>query len=226
MQALRADTRQALHIGVAEAYQAPIPLFPQREDYQKAALAAGRDALFLRPLFEGHFSPWDEEAIERCGLLLTDADRDCVTGKLDFLGLNSYNPKYVRPADNSRGYEEVRCSSDHPKIGPDWLRMDPDILYWGPRLVHELWSPDAIYITENGCAGVEEPDDHGEVNDTHRYLQIRTHLQSAARCVAEGIPLRGYFHWSTLDNFEWSDGYQHRFGLIHVDYTTLKRTPS
>lgn len=225
MQALRAAARQPLHIGLAEAVQAPIPLLPQREDHRNAALAAGRDALFLRPIFEGSFSPWDEESISRCGLHLNEADRRCVAGKLDFLGLNSYNPKYVRPADNVRGYEEIPCSVDHPKIGPDWLRIDPDILYWGPRLVHELWSPGPIYISENGCAGVEEPDGNGEVNDTHRYLQLRTHLQSAARCIADGVPLRGYFHWSTLDNFEWNDGYQHRFGLIHVDYQTLRRTP-
>ncbi|NJL70756.1 MAG: family 1 glycosylhydrolase [Candidatus Competibacteraceae bacterium] len=135
LQALRSAARQPLQIGVAEAYQAPIPLLPQREDYRQAALAAGRDALFLRPIFEGVFSPWDEEAIERHGLKLADTDRHCVAGKLDFLGLNSYNPKYVRPADNVRGYEEIKTSQDHPKIGPDWLRIDPDILYWGP-----VWS--------------------------------------------------------------------------------------
>jgi beta-glucosidase len=78
-----------------------------------------------------------------------------------------------------------------------------------------------VYITENGCA---YPDEVG-VPDDNRIAFIRDHLEAAARAARDGVDLRGYFHWSLIDNFEWARGYAPRFGLVHVDYATQVRTP-
>ncbi len=65
----------------------------------------------------------------------------------------------------------------------------------------------------------------GEVQDLHRREYLRSHLREVHRAIADGVPLDGYFCWSFIDNFEWEDGYRRRFGLVHCDYETLKRTP-
>jgi beta-glucosidase len=90
--------------------------------------------------------------------------------------------------------------------------------------VHELWKPPAIYITENGCCCQDELID-GQVNDVDRVMYLRNHLIAAQRAIADGVPLKGYFLWSLLDNFEWAEGYTKRFGITYVDYATQKRTP-
>jgi beta-glucosidase len=82
-----------------------------------------------------------------------------------------------------------------------------------------------MYITENGIALPEQPDSEGRVNDTRRIAFLRDHLVAAHRALEKGVPLRGYFHWSLMDNFEWGHGYTKRFGLFRVDFETLKRTP-
>jgi beta-glucosidase len=91
--------------------------------------------------------------------------------------------------------------------------------------VVNLWSVKDIYITENGCGAADDPAADGVVYDSDRIMFLRNYLTQLQRATAEGVPVRGYFHWSSMDNFEWADGYATRFGLIHVDYATLKRTP-
>jgi beta-glucosidase len=80
-------------------------------------------------------------------------------------------------------------------------------------------------VTENGCATEDEVTENGEVLDSDRVLFLREYLRSAHRAISEGYPLRGYFTWSLMDNFEWAWGYSRRFGLHYVDYTTQQRIP-
>ena len=82
-----------------------------------------------------------------------------------------------------------------------------------------------IYITENGASAADQPEPDGMVYDVDRVMYLRNYLTHLQRATAEGVPVRGYFLWSLLDNFEWADGYATRFGLVHVDYATQKRTP-
>ena len=89
----------------------------------------------------------------------------------------------------------------------------------------EIWHVKDVYITENGCSADDVVAPDGHVYDTDRVMFLRNHLIHAHRAVAEGWPLRGYFLWSLLDNFEWSDGYTKRFGIVFVDYKTQKRIP-
>jgi len=119
----------------------------------------------------------------------------------------------------------VPLADSHPKMVMDWLSFWPEIAYWGPRFVKELWGVESVYITENGCAAKDKLNLKGEVLDTDRLLYLRRHFQQASRAVTEGWPLKGYFVWSMLDNFEWAHGYDRRFGIVYVNYTTLERTP-
>jgi beta-glucosidase len=106
-----------------------------------------------------------------------------------------------------------------------WLSIGPEALYWGPRHVAKIWNVKEIYITENGCSSSDVPASDGTVYDTDRVMYLRNYLTHLQRAAAEGIPVRGYFLWSLMDNFEWADGYTNRFGLHYVDYATQKRTP-
>ena len=106
-----------------------------------------------------------------------------------------------------------------------WIKVSPEITYWAPRFLSELWGVNNIYISENGCACTDEVEADGVVNDIDRIFYLRNHLHQAQRAVSEGIPLKGYFCWSLLDNFEWAEGYTYRFGIVHVDFETQKRTP-
>ena len=82
-----------------------------------------------------------------------------------------------------------------------------------------------IFISENGCGTFDAPRTDGIVYDSDRVMFLRNYLAMLQQATAEGVPVRGYFVWSLFDNFEWADGYATRFGLVHVDYTTQKRTP-
>ena len=81
-----------------------------------------------------------------------------------------------------------------------------------------------LYITENGAAYDEGPDANGVVNDQRRIDYLQTHLKAVSNAIAQGSPVKGYYQWSLMDNFEWALGYEKRFGIVHVDFDTQKRT--
>ncbi|NLF31777.1 MAG: family 1 glycosylhydrolase, partial [Planctomycetes bacterium] len=122
------------------------------------------------------------------------------------------------------GFIPLPFPPSYPSGVAEWVKFVPQAIYWGLRLLHERYGYDKLYITENGTVGADELV-NGRIIDTDRVQYYRLYLQSALRAVAEGLPLRGFFAWSMMDNFEWSEGYHHRFGIIHVDFETLKRTP-
>ena len=145
----------------------------------------------------------------------------------EWLGINIYAPhNYVRAApDTPSGFALAPITAGFPHMQTPWLKVGPEALHWGPRHVARLWDVKDIYITENGCAGTDTPAADGIVYDTDRVMFVRNYLTQLQRATAAGVPVRGYFLWSLLDNFEWADGYETRFGLHYVDYKTLKRTP-
>ena len=103
--------------------------------------------------------------------------------------------------------------------------IDPEGLYDLLTRVARDYPGVPLYVTENGAAIADEKGPDGEVHDPARVAYLDAHLRAAHRAIADGVDLRGYFVWSLLDNFEWSFGYSKRFGLIHVDFDTLERTP-
>ena len=87
------------------------------------------------------------------------------------------------------------------------------------------YQPRKMYVTENGASYSTPPDENGNVPDVHRTSYLRTHFAAAHRAIQAGVPLAGYFVWSLMDNFEWSQGYNQRFGIVWVDFATQKRIP-
>ena len=100
----------------------------------------------------------------------------------------------------------------------------PEALYWGPKFLQERYKL-PIIVTENGLSNTDWVDADGLVRDPQRIDYTRRYLRELRRAASEGVDIRGYFHWSLLDNFEWAEGYHPRFGLVHVDYETQRRTP-
>jgi len=91
--------------------------------------------------------------------------------------------------------------------------------------LHREYGVDSLYVTESGAAFDDERRDDGRVDDQDRVSYLEGYLDAALRARAEGVPLEGYFVWSLLDNFEWSEGYSKRFGIVYVDFETLERVP-
>jgi beta-glucosidase len=122
------------------------------------------------------------------------------------------------------GFDAIAFPPGYPSCCAGWVMIVPQSIYWGLRHLCEIYGYKKLYVTENGAA-VEDVVTDGEILDVGRAQYYREYLRAAARAVGEGYPLKGYFAWSFMDNFEWSQGYRERFGIVRVDYDTLKRTP-
>ena len=128
-------------------------------------------------------------------------------------------------SDQAPGWRDIPFAKGHPKMSTAWLTVGPEALYWAPKLVQSLWNAKEIFITENGCVTDDVLADDGKVYDTDRIMFLRACLTQLQRATADGVPVKGYFQWSTMDNFEWTYGFGNRFGLVYVDFKTQKRTP-
>jgi beta-glucosidase len=131
----------------------------------------------------------------------------------------------VRAVDSASGYVIEQPQSSYPHMASPWLTIGPECIYWAIRNVSELWHPPALYITENGCSADDVLTAEGRIEDTDRVMYLRNHITHLHRAAIEGYPIKGYFLWSLMDNFEWADGYSKRFGIHYVDFKTEKRTP-
>lgn len=223
--AVRANARKPVKVGVAENPSLCTPILDTPEHIAAARKAMRElNAPYLTVMLEGRYA---DSFLARAGKdapRFTAEDMKLIGGRLDFVGLNCYTPVYIKASGRPEGFERVENAASHPRMNVDWLYLDPRILYWTPRFVHELWKPKALYITENGCPSADKTAADGKIYDTDRVLYLRHHLSQVQRAIADGVPLRGYFCWSLLDNFEWAYGYSKRFGLFHVDFQTQKRT--
>jgi beta-glucosidase len=149
-------------------------------------------------------------------------DMDLIRQPLDFYGLNIYDARLVRRGPDARP-EVVPFPDGHPQTAFKWFIV-PEALYWGPRFIHERYKV-PIYITENGLSNADWVQLNGDVSDPQRIDYTARYLREFRRAGEDGTDIRGYFHWSLLDNFEWAEGFKERFGLIHVDFPTGERTP-
>ena len=140
--------------------------------------------------------------------------------KLDFIGFNTYSGNYVTLKDGK--LTPVQPAPTVPKTDMRW-NVYPDSMYYGPKYLYERYNLPLV-CTENGVALAEWKDLEGRVLDYSRIDYLRRYLRSLARA-AEEVPVKGYFVWSFIDNFEWAEGFSKKFGLVHVDYETGERTP-
>ena len=226
VQAIRAKAQPGTMVGLAENMTAGVPVIETPEHIAAAEhYTREANAGYLTVILEGRYTDAFLASTGADAPKFTPEDLKVISSPLDFVGINVYVPKYVRAIDSAPGFEALEFSKSHPRMASSWHFIGPEVLYWAPRHLVKLWSVKDIFITENGCAAADDPAADGIVYDSDRIMFLRSYLAQLQRATAEGMPVRGYFLWSSMDNFEWTSGYAMRFGLIHVDYATLKRTP-
>lgn len=213
---IRETARRSPVIGIAMATTTYIP---DSEDeagvkdavYQtfESTVGEGSNALYCDPIVFGTASTLLKEDLDA-------EDLKIISEPIDFIGVNVYQPS--NGSINKEGYN----ADARPKTMMGWV-IDPRCLYWTVRHYYERYHL-PIMITENGMANPDSVGLDGKVHDEIRLSFLDDFLGELKRAVDEGIPVIGYQHWSIMDNFEWTEGYGPRFGLIHVNYETQKRT--
>jgi beta-glucosidase len=229
-QAIRAASPVPCSVALVDNPAVPVPITESPEHIAAAHTAlqsCGVNGGILFPALTGAYSSVLLEDLGADAPDIQAGDLETIHQPLDALGLNIYTGTYVRAADNPRGYEFLEFRESYPRLHMPWLWIVPDALYWGVRHIRDtLNQPNLpVLITENGCAAQDSLAPEGEVLDLERILYLRNYLRSAQRAVSEGYPLHGYFLWSLMDNFEWAWGYDRRFGITYIDYTTQQRIP-
>jgi beta-glucosidase len=226
-QAVRAHCKKPPPIGLAENMPAVVPIFERGEDINAAKEALREmSGMYMTPIMEGKYHPAYLEKAGEDAPKFTDEEMKAINTPLDFVGMNLYSPTYIRhDPESSNGWNVLKCDENYPKMHMPWLNIGPSILYWTPRIISEIWKPKALYVTENGCAYPDRPTEKGEVLDLGRLMLLQNSLMHAHRAVSEKVPLKGYFLWSLMDNFEWAMGYTKRFGVCYTNYETMQRTP-
>ena len=225
VRAVRTHGGRGAHVGLTDNCETVIPVSETRDDIAAArAWFAEANQPILDPIYRGRYP---DSYLKRCGKdrpVVARGDYALISEPTDFLGLNIYTGTFVRRG--ARGKPEVvNPSPSYPRTDSAWLALAPRALYWAPRLAAEVYGVKDIYITENGCGYNDDTVIRGECLDLHRVEYLRNYLRELQRAIADGAPVRGYFLWSFMDNFEWADGYQRRFGIVHNDFTTQRRTP-
>ncbi|GAC1417142.1 MAG: GH1 family beta-glucosidase [Acidobacteriaceae bacterium] len=225
VRAIRAHAKPGTEVGIADNVEAATPVF-EAPEHIGAALKATRElnAMYLTVLEEGRYTDLYLKGLGADAPKFTSEEMDIIRSPMDFLGLNIYTATFVRADSSEKGYAVVPPPASYPHMFSSWLSVGPEALYWAPKLVTELWKVKNIYITENGASSADQIAPDGGVYDTDRVMYLRNYLMHLQRAVAEGVPVKGYFLWSLLDNYEWADGYEKRFGITYVDFATQKRT--
>ena len=214
------DSRVGIVINVTPA----VPATDSDDDRRASILADGFDnRWFLNPVFG---QPYPTDVIEALGKSpqIEAGDMSLINQPMDFLGVNFYFRQTI--AANLQGsplpIKNVR-RENVKRTAMDWEVHAPAFEEILTR-IHRDYKPREIYITENGSAWNDELAS-GEIDDEERISYLKSHLDAMFTAKKQGAPIQGYFAWSFMDNFEWAYGYDKRFGLVYVDYKTLKRTP-
>ena len=227
VQAIRANGKSGTKCGPAENINILVPLI-ETPEHVKAAEMATREtnAPYLTVMLEGKYTDSYLKAGGGDAPKFTDEDLKIIGSPVDFVGINVYRPiAYVLASGEGPGWREIPFAKSHPKMFSVWHTLGPEAMYWAPKFVQSLWNAKEIHITENGCAADDVLAADGKIYDTDRVMFLRNNLTQLQRATAEGVPVKGYFQWSAMDNFEWTAGYGNRFGIVYVDFKTQKRTP-
>jgi beta-glucosidase len=210
--------RVGITLNLAHAY----PASETPEDEAAAYQVDGEgNRWFLDPIFRGSYPADLLERNEIVASFVQDGDLEAISAPLEFLGVNNYF-RFVVSASAEGPRMERNPEAQHTEMGwevyPEGLR----------RLLVRVatdYAPPAIYITENGAAFGDVRVHDGSVHDPERTSYLETYITAVSNAIAEGAPVKGYFVWSLLDNFEWAYGYSKRFGIVYIDFPTLERVP-
>jgi len=229
-QAIRAASPGRPHVSLVENLDSYVPIIETPEHIAatcKAFVGEERNGTLLVAALTGKHNPLAWKKLGADAPDVQPGDMETIGQPLDALGINLYTGAYVRAAANAQGYEVLPMRESYPKADMPWLNIVPESIYWAVRLIGDAVGKRdlPVYISENGCASEDTLSPSGEVFDTERIMYLRAYLRQLQRAAAEGYPVKGYFQWSLMDNFEWSCGYSKRFGITYVDYKTQRRIP-
>jgi beta-glucosidase len=229
VQEIRTHSRSKSQVGWAPSTTVFYPASPAPEDLEAArvaTLSVHPDSLWNNTWLGDPvaFGRYPEDGLRLHGDAVpkyTAAEMRIIQQPLDFLGCNIFQGVPVK-ADAEGHPVAVPFPPGHPQTLYLW-KQTPDALYWAARFLGDHYKLPLV-ITENGITCSDFVNLDGRVHDASRIDFMTKYLIQLRRALADGIDVRGYFYWSAMDNFEWQDGYKHRFGLIYVDYTSQHRT--
>ena len=228
---LREYAKQPIKIGYAPTGSMAYPASDSTEDIEAArkVLFSCPDDMnqwtwnttwFSDPVYLGTYP---EDGLKKYAEYLpeiTSEDMKLIAQPLDFLGENIYNGYAVFAGDDGEPHISERPQG-FPITGNGWP-VTPDCFFWGLRFLYERYKH-PIYVTENGCCNKDVLSSDGRVHDSERVDFLNRYLIAMKKVVDAGTDIRGYFEWSFTDNFEWSEGYRDRFGIVYVDFSTQRR---
>jgi len=214
-------------IGITLNMNSVYPLTDSKKDQQAAEIMEDYiNDWFLDPLYKGRYPEKLAKMYkEKYGEIeIEDGDMDIIQEKTDFLGINYYTRALLKHNPDSDFFQidHVR-PEDSEYTAMDW-EVYPKGLYDLLIKLNREYTDQDLYITENGAAFDDKIGEDGRVDDKKRIDFLKNHFISAHKAIEDGVPLKGYYVWSLMDNFEWAFGYNKRFGIIHVNYDTCERT--
>ncbi len=213
-------------VGITLDLHPSVPASPSMEDRRAADLQlAIKSRWYLDPLVGRGYPSSGVEEFNRPMAFVNSGDMQTIAVPIDFLGVNYYSRDIVRSSaipEEENAPRSVFPGRQRTAMGWEvYAQGLYELLTW----LHAAYPFKTFFVTENGVAYDDVVGPDGSIDDPARVVYLRDHLQAAASAIADGVALKGYFVWSLLDNFEWSFGFSKRFGLVHVDFETQKRTP-
>ncbi len=218
--ALRANCKKTPNVGITHDLWPVHPATDSDEDREAAQMRWDlRWAWYMDPIAHGKYPEKAWEALGEFQPKVEPGDMQCMARELDFFGLNYYSRIVMSAEDGELGPQPGREYSNL-----NW-ELYPEGMYEVLDVVCNKYKLGPVYITENGASFDDEIGPEGFVPDDKRIGYIKGCLEQIHKAISDGMDVRGYLVWSLMDNFEWSFGFSKRFGVVHVDYATQKRTP-
>lgn len=223
---LRANVAVNIPVGITNLLNPVYAADERPETARDMALANDfSNGWFLDPIYRGAYPEQFFEHMQLNPPPIQAGDMETISVPLDFLGVNNYSRIIVRGAQVQPLAD--RCESVSPVPNACYTDMGWEIYPHGLRdLLIDItrnYPVGDLYVTENGMAFPDTWDGSDVVSDPRRVSYLHSYLTACAEAIEQGVPLRGYFVWSLMDNFEWGEGYSKRFGIVYIDYPTQRR---
>lgn len=230
VQAIRANSPVPCQVALVDNFAVTVPISESPANIQANAQAfpfCGQNGGITYPALTGEYQSQFLAYLGENAPDIQPGDLEIIHQPLDLLGLNIYSATYVQASNNQQGWEFLPLPTNYPKMYMPWLNLVPDALYWAARHVRETLGQTNLpmIVTENGCAAPDQLLANNQVIDSDRIMFLREYLRAVHRAIQEGYDIRGYFLWTLMDNFEWSWGYDRRFGIIYTDFASQQRFP-
>lgn len=228
VQAIRQSAKQKCQVGMASAVAPKLPATLSQADVEAARKAnfvpyspdPWVESIWSDPAYLGGYPKEMYQLMEAYLPEIHPDDLKIIAQPLDFHGLNIYFGERVRAGRDGQP-EKLPLGPGHPRTAFNWPVL-PETLYWGVKFFYERYHK-PIYISENGLSNPDWVALDGKIHDPQRIDFTRRYLRELQKAIDDGAEVKGYFHWSLLDNFEWAEGYRQRFGLVYVDFSTGER---